>query len=385
MLITREILEQQEKNNLAGYACLSASSKGRVVPQQEPPFRTCFQRDRDRILHSTAFRRLEYKTQVFINYESDHYRTRLTHTLEVAQIGRSISLAVGANVDLTEAICLVHDIGHPPFGHAGEHILDQFMKNYGGIEHNHQSYRVVTQLENKYPNLSGLNLTYETLEGILKHETKLELPQNSFIDPNLRAHIEAQITDQSDSLAYTAHDLDDGLRSGMLTPDMLNNVDLWKIATEGILHPDSCTPLTDLQRHQVIRQLIGHEVQSLIKSTENNLIENGVESVDDLRRLPYNVVRFDEPLNTYNQQMKTFLYENLYYHYRVMRMTFKAEKIITELFQSYKNKPAILPTHIKENIERYGLERTICDYIAGMTDRFAIDEYQKIFDPTFIP
>jgi dGTPase len=171
----------------------------------------------------------------------------------------------------------------------------------------------------------------------------------------------------------------------MLTPEMLKNVDLWKIATEGILNPDSCTPLTDLQRHQVIRQLIGHEVQSLIRSTEKNLIENGVQSVDDLRRLPYNVVRFDEPLSTYNQKMKTFLYENLYYHYRVMRMTFKAEKIITELFQSYKSKPEILPAHITENIQQYGLERTICDYIAGMTDRFAIDEYQKIFDPTFIP
>jgi len=383
MLISRQKLEEQETNNLANYACLSANSKGRQFSEEEAPFRTCFQRDRDRILHSIAFRRLEYKTQVFINYEGDHYRTRLTHTLEVTQIGRSLALAMGANIDLTEAICLVHDIGHPPFGHAGEHILDQLMQGHGGFEHNRQSFRVVTQLENKYPDFTGLNLTFETLEGILKHETDYDYPDKLFLDPSLRGHIEAQITNQSDGLAYTAHDLDDGLRSGMITPTLLKDVKLWQLTTDGILPESGCSQLTDLQRHRIIRKLIGYEIQSLMRSTEKNLISNNIQSVDDLRRLSYNVVAFEEPLKTYNQELKSFLYENLYCHYRVMRMTFKAEKVIVDLFKSYLEHPQILPKHIQQRIEAIGIERTICDYIAGMTDRFAIEEHQKVFGVTF--
>jgi dGTPase len=380
MLITRQQIEQWEHEHLAPYATLSASSKGRMYDEAPPKYRTEYQRDRDRILHTTAFRRLEYKTQVFINYEGDHYRTRLTHTLEVAQIGRSIALGLAANVDLTEAICLVHDIGHPPFGHAGEEILDQLMATHGGFEHNRQTYRVVTELEQRYPHFEGLNLTYETLEGITKHKAKA----NSYETKTTQGHIEAQIADVADSLAYTAHDLDDGLRSGMLTPDSLKHLALWQAA----IHQSAVTDegmLTDRQRHQIIRGLIGYEIHQLLEHTELTINHYHLTNREKIIKHTSYTVGYDDVLTQQNRALKDYLFENLYQHSRVMRMTVKAEKIITDLFQQFIEKPTILPEHIQTRIPKVGLERTVCDYIAGMTDRYAIDEHQKIFNNDINP
>jgi dGTPase len=380
MLITRQQLEQWERDHLAPYATLSASSKGRMYDESPPEYRTEYQRDRDRVLHTTAFRRLEYKTQVFINYEGDHYRTRLTHTLEVAQIGRSIALALGANVDLTEAICLVHDIGHPPFGHAGEDILNQLMAAHGGFEHNQQSYRVVTELEQRYPHFEGLNLTYETLEGITKHKSKA----NSDKPETSQGHIEAQIADVADSLAYTAHDLDDGLRSGMLTPDSLKHLALWQISIQNSSLTDRSI-MTDRQRHQIIRKLIGYEIHQLLDHTEFNINHHNLTDREKIIEHTSYTVGYADTLTQHNRALKDHLFENLYQHYRVMRMTVKAERIITDLFHQFTQKPAVLPEHIQTRIPKVGLERTVCDYIAGMTDRFAIDEHQKIFNNDINP
>ena len=379
MLFTREQLEAYEEQTLAPYACKSKYSKGRVYPEDEPEYRTAFQRDRERILHTTAFRRLEYKTQVFINYEGDYYRTRLTHTLEVAQIGRAIARALGANEDLTEAICLAHDLGHPPFGHSGEMVLNRLMQDYGGFDHNKQSLRIVTKLERRYPDFPGLNLTWEVREGIVKHETEYDVSDARDYNPELRGHLEAQITNVADELAYTAHDLDDGLRSGMLTPFMLDGLELWEVLKESIGWKDG--ELAELTRHRLIRRLIGLEVTDLVHTTAQRLRESGVQSVEELQRLPYNVVAFSETMTRRNRELKDFLYHNLYRHYRVVRMAVKAERILSDLFEAYTSEPATLPRHIHPWIEERGLQRAVCDYIAGMTDRFAIEEHRKLFDP----
>lgn len=379
MLFTREQLEKIEDRSLAPYAVRSKNSRGRLHPEDEPEYRTCFQRDRDRILHTTAFRRLEYKTQVFINYEGDYYRTRLTHTLEVTQIGRTIARALGANEDLVEAICLAHDLGHPPFGHSGEAVLARLMADHGSFDHNRQSFRIVTELEKRYPEFPGLNLSWEVLEGIVKHETEYDLADARDFNPELRGHLEAQICNVADELAYTAHDLDDGLRSGMITPSMLDTIELWAIVTESVGWREG--ELDDLARHRIIRRLIGMEVTDLVHHTDQQLRQNNVQSVEQLQRLPVNVVGFSEDMHQRNRQLKDFLYTNLYRHYRVMRMAVKAEQTIVALFHSYQAEPAILPPHVQAWIDSRGLERTICDYIAGMTDRYAIEEHQKLFDP----
>lgn len=383
MFFTRQFLEDQEDQTLAPYACRSKYSKGRAYPEDEPEYRTAFQRDRDRILHTTAFRRLEYKTQVFINYEGDYYRTRLTHTLEVAQIGRTIARALGANEDLVEAICLAHDLGHPPFGHSGETTLARLMQDYGGFDHNKQSLRIVTQLERRYPEFPGLNLTWEVREGIVKHESEYDIADATDYSPDLRGHLEAQIANVADELAYTAHDLDDGLRSGMITPHMLSGITLWEILAESVNWHGPI--LEDLDRYRMIRRLIGMEVTDLVHTTHARLQESNVKSVEELQRLPYNVIAFSEDMLRRNRQLKDFLYANLYRHHRVVRMAVKAEQIITDLFNAYRSEPAILPRHIQAMIEQYGLERTICDYIAGMTDRFAVDEHYKLFEPSTKP
>jgi len=383
MLFSRNVIENIEDHGLAPYGIHSKDSRGRFFPENEPDYRSCFQRDRDRILHTTAFRRLEYKTQVFINYEGDYYRTRLTHTLEVTQIGRTIARAIGANEDLIESICLAHDLGHPAFGHSGETTLARLMRDHGGFDHNRQSYRIVTLLEKRYTEFDGLNLTWEVLEGIVKHETEYDRADASSFNPDLRGHIEAQIANAADELAYTAHDLDDGLRSGMLTVPMLREIELWNILTENIGWHEN--ELDDLNRHRLIRRLIGLEVTNLVENSVKKLRESGVRSVDELQRLPYNVLGFSEDMHRRNRVLKDFLYANLYRHYRLMRMAVKAERIITELFEAYQGEPAILPDHIQKYISDRGLERTICDYIAGMTDRFAIEEYKKLFDPSVLP
>jgi dGTPase len=383
MLFTREVLQDQEDQNLAPYAIRSKESRGRKFPQEEPPYRTCFQRDRDRILHTTAFRRLEYKTQVFFNFEGDYYRTRLTHTLEVTQIGRTIARALGANEDLVEAICLAHDLGHPPFGHSGESTLAKLMKDMGGFDHNKHSFRIVTELEKRYPDFNGLNLSWEVLEGIVKHETEYDKSDALDFNPQFRGSLEAQITNAADELAYTAHDLDDGLRSGMINEDMLSGIELWEIllSTLGIkngIHGD-------LDRHRIIRKLIGMQVTNLVNHTAETLRQSGVTSVEELQSLPYNVVGLEEELIHRNRQLKDFLYRNLYRHYRVVRMSVKAENILTKIFQTYIDESTVLPAHIQLLASERGLERAVCDYLAGMTDRFAVDEYQRLFNPEILP
>lgn len=383
MLFSRSLLESNEDAVLAPYAVRSKNTRGRTYPDDEPDYRTSFQRDRDRIIHTTAFRRLEYKTQVFINYEGDYYRTRLTHTLEVAQIGRTIARALGANEDLVEAICLAHDLGHPPFGHSGEIILARLMRDSGGFDHNKQSFRIVTELERRYPDFPGLNLTWEVLEGIVKHETEYDRSDARSFNPDLRGNLEAQITNIADEMAYTAHDLDDGLRSGMITAQMLEGMELWEIVLESVgWHPGQ---LDDLMRHRIIRRLIGLEVTDLINQTAQRLRESAVRTVDELQRLPYNVVGYSENRHRQNRALKDFLYANLYRHYRVVRMAVKAERIVTNLFNYYQAEPTTLPKHVQASIDERGLERTICDYIAGMTDRYAIEEYNKLFDPSTLP
>jgi dGTPase len=383
MFFTRQELEAIEDQRLAAYGVRCKNSKGRVYPEEEPEYRTAYQRDRDRILHTTAFRRLEYKTQVFINYEGDYYRTRLTHSLEVSQIGRTMARALGANPDLTEAICLAHDLGHPPFGHNGEVTLARLMKDHGSFDHNRQSLRIVTKLERRYQDFPGLNLTWEVREGIVKHESEYDISDASEYNPDLRGHLEAQITNTADELSYTTHDLDDGLRSGMINASMLEGISLWEILVESVgWHGPE---LDDLSRHRMIRNLIDMEVSDMIHSTDQRLRESGVRSVEELQSLSFNVVGFSEEMHLRNRQLKDFLYNNLYRHYRVVRMAVKAERIINDLFRAYQQEPAILPRHVQEGVEEHGLERTICDYIAGMTDRFAVEEYQKLFDPTMKP
>ncbi len=383
MIYSRSHLEELEDKQLAPYGVRSKNTKGRQYPDEEPDYRTVFQRDRDRILHTTAFRRLEYKTQVFINYEGDYYRTRLTHTLEVTQIGRTIARALGANEDLVEAICLAHDLGHPPFGHSGEVVLARLMKDHGGFDHNKHSFRIVTQLENRYPEHPGLNLSWEVLEGIVKHETEYDVADASDFDPELRGTLEAQITNIADEMAYTAHDLDDGLRSGMINAGMLSGMPLWEVLVESIHWKG--VELDEMPRHRLIRRLIGMAVTDIISHTDENIRKSGAGSVLELQQLDHNVVGFSEEDRYRTRELKDFLYKKLYRHHRVVRMAVKAERIVTDLFNAYVSEQTMLPPHIQAWIEDRGLERAVCDYIAGMTDRYAIDEHRKLFDPQTLP
>lgn len=379
MFYNRQQLEEIEDKSLAPYGMRSKDSKGRAYLDNEPEYRTAFQRDRDRIIHTTAFRRLEYKTQVFINYEGDYYRTRLTHTLEVAQIGRTIARALGGNEDLTETICLAHDLGHSPFGHAGEAVLARLMKDHGGFDHNKQSLRIVTELEQRYPEYPGLNLTWEVREGMVKHESEYDISDATDYNPELRGNLEAQIANIADELAYTTHDLDDGLRSDTLTPRMLEGISLWEILTDQIKWrgPD----MEEVARHKLIRQLIGMEVTDLVTTTDTKLKESGAKTALDIQKLSYNVIGYSEEMNRRNRELKDFLYTKMYRHYRVVRMQVKAEQLIEDLFKAYQKEPSSLPELFQVVIDQRGLERTICDYIAGMTDRYAIEEHQKLFNP----
>ncbi len=379
MFYTRQQLEEIEDRSLAPYGMRSKDSKGRAYLDNEPDYRTAFQRDRDRIIHTTAFRRLEYKTQVFINYEGDYYRTRLTHTIEVAQIGRTIARALGANEDLTEAICLAHDLGHSPFGHAGEAVLSRLMKEYGGFDHNRQSMRIVTELEQRYPEFPGLNLTWEVREGMVKHESEYDISDASAYNPDLRGNLEAQIANVADELAYSAHDLDDGLRSAMLTPRMLEGISLWEILTDQIKWRGP--EMEEVARHKLIRQLIGMEVTDLVTATDTRIKESGAQSPLDIQKLSYNVIGFSEEMRRRNRELKDFLYNKMYRNYRVVRMQVKAERILEEIFNAYHEEPSTLPDQFQAIFNQRGLERTICDYIAGMTDRYAIEEHQKLFNP----
>jgi dGTPase len=378
MYFTRQQLEEIEDKSLAPYGMRSRDTKGRAYLDNEPEYRTSFQRDRDRILHTTAFRRLEYKTQVFINYEGDYFRTRLTHTLEVAQIGRTFARALGGNEDLVETICLAHDLGHSPFGHSGEVVLARLMKDFGGFDHNRQSLRIVTELEQRYPEFPGLNLTWEVREGMVKHESEYDISDAKDFSPELRGNLETQIANVADELAYTTHDLDDGLRSNMITPQMLDGIALWEILRE--TYNWRGPELSEMERHRMIRQLVGIMATDMIEATDKRIKESKVKSPLDIQKLKNNVIGYSEEMQRRNRELKDFLYKNLYRHYRVVRTQIKAENLITDLFNAYCSEPSMLPNSVQVSINTRGLERTICDYIAGMTDRYAIEEHQKLFD-----
>ncbi len=380
MINMREQLEALEERVLAPYALKSAESRGRVYPEAESKSRTAFVRDRDRIIHTTAFRRLEYKTQVFVFYEGDHYRTRLTHTIEVAQLGRSLASGLGANEDLTEAICLAHDLGHAPFGHAGEHILNALLVDEGGFNHNTQSYRVVTKLEHRYPEFDGLNLTYETREGMIKHETDYDLSDATAYEPEKRASLEAQIANLADEIAYNAHDLDDGLRASLFTPYDLNELEIWQELKETAGWKQG-EPFTELLRHIIVRELIGRSVLDVLQQTNANIESAGIDSVEKLQRHSSNVVLYSPEFGEKIRALKRFLYQRMYRHYRLVRMQTKAERYIADLFNAYIQEPEMLPEKTQQRLLEAPLPRVVTDYIAGMTDRYALDEWQKLFDP----
>ncbi|HKY78629.1 MAG TPA: deoxyguanosinetriphosphate triphosphohydrolase [Anaerolineales bacterium] len=382
-MYTREQLEAHEDQMLAPYGTRSRDSKGRTYPDKEPKQRTRFQRDRDRILHTSAFRRLEYKTQVFINFEGDYFRTRLTHTLEVTQIGRSIARALGANEDLVEAVCLAHDLGHAAFGHSGEMTLNKLMAGHGGFDHNRQSLRIVTELEQRYPDFPGLNLTWEVREGIVKHETEYDVSDASAYEPELRGNLEAQIANAADELAYTTHDLDDGLRSGMITPPDLTQLEIWQLLLVSVGWDGQ--RLDDLTRHRLIRRLIGLLVTDVVEATDRRILASKAKSALDLQKLDHNVIGYSEDMQRGNRQLKDFLFKDLYNHPRVVRMAVKAERILSDIFESYVEAPAMLPYDFQQFVKDRGLQRTVCDYLAGMTDRYAVQEYEKLFDPHSLP
>ena len=376
-------LLRKEEIVIAPYGTHSKDTRGRLFPEEEHSYRGCYQRDKDRILHTTSFRRLEYKTQVFVNDEGDYYRTRLTHTLEVAQIGRTLARSLGGNEDLAEAICLAHDMGHPPFGHSGEEVLARKMINHGGFNHNRQTLRIVTKLEKRYNGFTGLNLSYETLEGIAKHETEYDTMGDMDFNPDLRGSLEAQIANMADETAYSAHDLDDGLRSGLLTLEMVQSLGIWRMISDTIHFADS--KLSDLDRHRFITALTSLEVDDIVEHSEQMIQKNRIESVSDLVHMPYNIVSNSDMMVGLNRELKDFLFNNMYRHYRVVRMSAKADMILSRLFDTFLNNPKLMPSHIQEMIDEKGLEVAICDYIAGMTDRYAVKQYQKLFDPEMLP
>ena len=372
----RKELEQAESRALAPYAMKSADSIGREHNEDEHPYRTAFQRDRDRVIHSNAFRRLEYKTQVFVFHEGDHYRTRLTHSIEGAQIARTIARTLHLNEDLAEAIILAHDLGHTPFGHSGQDVMNRLMKDVGGFEHNRQSLRIVTLLEKRYPEFPGLNLTYEVREGIAKHVTPYDSPQVKFTKKG-QPSLEAQIVDLADAIAYCHHDLDDGLRSGLITPAGLAEIELWARPYNALQKKNRLQG--EVLNRQAVREVLNQLVTDLVKTTEEQL--EGIQNVEDVRGAKKKLVRFSPEMDRANKDLKAFLFKNLYKHYRVERMAAKAEKILEDLFHAYCKNPKILPASVWE-IEGEGQkERAICDYIAGMTDRYALEEHSRLFDP----
>ena len=376
---SRTQLEQQELDTLAPFALFSRHSRGRLHHESEPRYRTAFQRDRDRIVHCAAFRLLEYKTQVFVNDAGDYFRTRLTHTLEVAQIGRTLARALGANEDLVEAICLAHDLGHPPFGHAGEDILNQLMAESGGFNHNHQSYRVVTKLERRYPKWNGLNLTAETMEGIAKHETEYDISHITEIETETGASLEAQIANIADELAYNAHDLDDGLQAGLIGAEQLQNLEIWRIVIKRLAWTGGV--LDEIDRHHVIRELVGMQVDDVLENSANSIETLNPQSSLEVQHHSHPLVSHSERHQRYNRDLKDFLFENMYRHFRIVRMQTRAEHILQALFAGYMNEPRQLPDDFRDKLTKEATERVVADYIASLTDRSAFLEYRQFFDP----
>lgn len=370
-------------NGLAEYAAHSEQSRGRAHEEPYKDERLTYERDRDRIIHCAAFRRLEYKTQVFVNHEGDYYRTRLTHSLEVAQIARGIARNLRLNEDLVEALALAHDLGHTPFGHTGEDVLNRLMKNYGGFEHNRQSLRIVETLEHRYPSFDGLNLSWETREGIIKHSSDYDCAGNQAISdyvPAQRATLEAQIIDLADEIAYNNHDIDDGLKAGFIKLEDLSVVPLWQKTWLKV--GDKFSGLDERrQTLQTISHLIGQLIHDLVNTTKKNLAENNIQSIEDVRCQTTNLARFSAQMQAENHELKKFLYKKLYRHHKVERMRIKAERFLSLLFENYIKTPTLLPEKYQLRFDAIGTERVICDYIASMTDRYAQDEYKRLYEP----
>ena len=363
---TRERLEATEGATLAPFAQKSGESRGRRYPEQSHPYRTEFQRDRARIIHSRAFRRLEYKTQVFLNGTGDHLRTRLTHSIEVASISRTIARALALNEDLAEAIALAHDLGHTPFGHSGEEVLAECMRDYGGFEHNRQSLRVVELLENAYPDFPGLNLTFEVREGLQKHERSSGFPT-----------LEAQIADLADEITYYSHDLDDAVDFEILTTAQLEENKVWKQSQQYVLahHPDAREP----ELHKlIIRNIIDVQVQDVVMTSAASISKANPKSSDDVRKQPEKLIRYSDDLRKANAALRKFLYANVYYHPRVAKVNQRACEMLKKVFESYVVDPKQLGEVATRRLEQEGLHRTVCDYVAGMTDRYLIEEYGRI-------
>jgi dGTPase len=376
---------------LAAYAACDTRSKGRRYPEEAPRYRSEYQRDRDRIVHSTAFRRLVYKTQVFVNHEGDLFRTRLTHSIEVAQIARTIARALRLNETLVEAICLAHDLGHTPFGHAGQDALNACMRDYGGFEHNLQSLRVVDELEEHYASFPGLNLTFETREGILKHCSLNNARQlgelgERFIQRR-QPTLEAQIANLADEIAYNNHDLDDGIRAGLITLEELKQVPLFRRQYDVVV---AAYPDVNGRRlvHEIVRRMISYVVSDLIETTAAQLRAAAPANVEDVRNAPGALVKFSDGVAVEHLELKKYLREHVYRHYRVLRMTNKADAVVSSLFTTFFARPELLPTEHQQVAAQMeaksgdaGRARAVADYIAGMTDRYAIVEHERVFDP----
>jgi dGTPase len=376
----RDDLEKRELDTLAPYAARSALSMGRRHSEPEHPYRTAFQRDRDRIVHCTAFRRLKHKTQVYVEHEGDLYRTRMTHTMEVAQISRTVARALNLNEDLAETLALAHDLGHPPFGHAGEEELDAAMKDAGGFEHNLHSLRIVDAIETRYPEFPGLNLTWVTRESIRKHSVKPRFPVEPEFKPEWKPLMEAQVVDRCDEIAYVSHDVDDSIRAGLITVEMLDECALWRETAASIRARHPAMGGTMLGR-QAVRALIETLVSDLIERTESNVRRAKVSTLEDVRRAEGPLVDFSPEVGAKAGELYRFLFGRVYRHFRVVRMSEKGKRFIRQLFETLSGRPEQMPPSFQKLVGQIGLKRTVCDYIAGMTDRYAQDEIRRLFYP----
>ena len=380
---TRQQLERIEREILAPYAQMSGDSRGRKHVETSPAWRTEYQRDRDRVIHSRAFRRLEYKTQVFLNGTGDHLRTRLTHTMEVAAIARGIARALKLNEDLTETIALAHDLGHSPFGHRGEHVLDRLMKGHGGFEHNRQSLRVVQELEQKYPGFSGLNLTWEVREGLVKHFARDDHPSKRANFNARNSSLEAQVANLADEITYYSHDLDDGLDAGLLSEEELNKkVTVWKHAAQRVKREHGNLP-DESRRYFTIRTMIDGQVRDVVETTEKAIARADVRSADDVRLHAQTLVQYSSARRKLNQELRKYLYQNLYFSRQVDEANTRAVRILAELFKFYLSHPREIGELSRKRIRTEGLHRSVCDYLAGMTDRYVMQEYQRLFGLNF--
>jgi dGTPase len=374
---TRADAESEERARLAPWAQKSAESRGRLFPEAEHAYRTAFARDRDRVVHSRAFRRLEYKTQVFVPHEGDHYRNRLTHTLEGAQIARTLARALRLNEDLAEAIALAHDLGHPPFGHAGERVLDELLEADGGFDHNRQTLRIVDWLEDRYPAFRGLNLSAETREGILKHGAKWDHPV-PLPKRGAQPSLEAQLADLADEIAYLNHDLDDGLRSGLLSDALLDSVPLWRTTRAAVITHIGAASEAVLHAQTIIA-LINKLVTDVISASAQHVVASAVQNADAVRALPAALIGASAELAAEQRELKRFLYERLYHHPRVIASMQQAEETLSALYRAYRREPRkLLPPQVTARFAEEGEARAIADYIAGMTDRFAVAEHARI-------